>query len=77
MPILRYEGSVYVVAAQPDLQHAMQDLLQESVVGFDTETRPAFRSGESYLPSLVQFATASAVYLLQAQQQELFGAMRG
>ncbi|MDE2358359.1 MAG: 3'-5' exonuclease domain-containing protein 2, partial [Betaproteobacteria bacterium] len=36
-----------------------------------------FRSGESYLPSLVQFATASAVYLLQAQQQELFGAMRG
>lgn len=76
LPILRYDGSVHVVSAQLDLQHAMQDILQESVVGFDTETRPAFRSGESYLPSLVQFATASAVYLLQAQQQELFGAMR-
>ena len=60
LPIRRYEGSVHVVAGHPDLQHAMQDILQESVVGFDTETRPAFRPGESYLPSLVQFATASA-----------------
>jgi ribonuclease D len=76
LPIRRYEGSVNVVAAEPDLQHAMQDILGESVVGFDTETRPAFSPGESYLPSLVQFATASAVYLLHAQQQGLFGAMR-
>ena len=76
LPIRRYGGSVHVVAGHPDLQHAMPDILQESVVGFDTETRPAFRAGESYLPSLVQFATASAVYLLQAQQQDLFGAMR-
>ncbi len=75
LPIRRYEGSVYVIAERPDLQHAMQDMLQESVVGFDTETRPAFRPGESYPPSLVQFATASAVYLLQVRQQELLGAM--
>lgn len=75
LPIRRYEGSVYVVARHPDLQHAMQDILQESVVGFDTEARPAFSPGESYPPSLVQFATASAVYLLQVQQQDLLGAM--
>ena len=76
LPIRRYQGSVRVVAAQSELQHALQDNLQERVVGFDTETRPAFRPGESYLPSLVQFATASAVYLLQVQQQDLFGALR-
>jgi ribonuclease D len=75
LPIRRYEGSVYVVARHPDLQHAMQDILQESVVGFDTEARPTFSPGESYPPSLVQFATASAVYLLQVQQQDLLGAM--
>jgi len=76
LPIRRYEGSVHVVAGHADLQRAMQDILQESVVGFDTETRPAFRPGESYLPSLVQFATASAVYLLQVQQQDLSGPVR-
>jgi ribonuclease D len=76
LPILRYDGSVHVVAGQSDLQHAMQDILQESVLGFDTETRPAFRPGESYLPSVAQFATASAVYLVPVQQRKLFGAMR-
>ena len=76
LPILRYGGSVQVVAGHPDLVHAMQDILRESVVGFDTETRPAFRPGESYLPSLAQFATASSVYLVQVQQPDVFDAMR-
>ncbi len=76
LPIRRYQGSVHLVAGPPDLQRAMQDICQESVVGFDTETRPAFRPGESYLPSLVQFATADAVYLLQVQQQDYSDALR-
>ena len=76
LPIRRYDGSAHIVAGYPDLQRAMQDILQERVVGFDTETRPAFLPGESYLPSLVQFATANAVYLLQVQQQDLSGAVR-
>ncbi len=76
LPIRRYEGSVRLVAAPPDLHRAMQDICQERVVGFDTETRPAFRSSESYLPALVQFATAGAVYLLQVQQQDYSAAMR-
>jgi ribonuclease D len=76
LPIRRYEGSVCLVAALPDLERAMQDISRESVIGFDIETRPAFRPGESYLPSLVQFATAGAVYLLQVQQQDYSAAMR-
>jgi ribonuclease D len=76
LPIRRYEGSVHVIAGHPDLERAMPDILRESVVGFDTETRPAFRPGESYLPSLVQFATANAVYLLQVQQQDFSGAVQ-
>ena len=75
LPIRRYEGTVHVVARHSDVEHAMQDILQESVVGFDTEARPAFSPGESYPPALVQFASASAVYLLQVQHQDLLGAM--
>jgi len=40
------------------LERAAADILQETAVGFDTETRPAFRKGESHLPSLAQVATA-------------------
>jgi ribonuclease D len=76
LPIRRYEGPVHVVTAPVELERAMADICEESVVGFDTETRPAFRPGESYPPSLVQFATASAVYLLQIQQHDFSGALR-
>ena len=76
LPIRRYEGSVRLVAAPADLQRAMHDICQEIVVGFDIETRPAFRPGESYLPSLVQFATAGAVYLMQVQKQDYSAVMQ-
>lgn len=65
LPIRRYEGTVRLVTTLPDLEQARADLRQETVVGLDTETRPAFRKGEAYLPCLVQAATARAVYLFQ------------
>ena len=70
LPIRRYEGEVVVVASGTQLQRALDDLRGESAVGFDTETRPAFRVGESYLPCLVQAATARAVYLFQIAQTD-------
>ena len=71
LPIKRWEGEVRVIASAHDLASPMADLLQETLVGFDTETRPAFRPGESYLPSLAQFATARAVYLFQLRDRAI------
>lgn len=75
LPIRRYEGEVCVVATEDDLGRALADIRQESVVGFDTETRPSFRKGESHLPCLAQVATARAVYLFQLQRQDFSGAI--
>lgn len=72
LPIRRYEGRVRVVATEEELQEARSDLRQEAVVGLDTETRPAFKKGESHLPCLVQTATARAVYLFQLRRTETF-----
>jgi ribonuclease D len=71
LPIKRWEGEVRVIASARELAPAMADLLQETLTGFDTETRPAFRPGESYLPSLAQFATARAVYLFQLRDRAI------
>lgn len=65
LPILRYSGAIRLPATNADLQQALQDILQERVVGFDTETRPTFRKGQTHAPSLVQIATGRAVYLFQ------------
>ena len=68
LPIQRYEGETVVVGSPAELERAREDFAAEALVGIDTETRPAFRKGESYAPSLVQVATAKAVYLFQIQQ---------
>src|SRR6266568_2944227 len=72
LPIRRYEGRVCLVATPGNLEEARSDLRQESITGFDTETRPAFKKGESHLPALVQVATARAVYLFQLRRTEVF-----
>ena len=72
LPIRRYEGEVRMVATAEDFEHALADIRSERVVGLDTETRPAFRKGESHLPCLVQAATAQAVYLFQLRNPLAF-----
>jgi len=75
LPIRRYQGEVCLVADAADLARAMADIRAESVVGFDTETRPAFNKGEDHLPCLVQVATARAVYLFQLRRVDCAAAL--
>lgn len=75
LPIRLYDGEVHVVASEHELAPALADILQEPVVGFDTETRPSFRVGESYPPSLAQVATARAVYLFQVRHKAIAAAV--
>ena len=72
LPIRRYEGEVRLVSTPGELQYALADIRQENVIGFDTETRPAFQKGESHLPCLVQVATARRVYLFALRQTTVF-----
>lgn len=75
LPIRRYEGEVHLLESAQMLERAAADILQETAVGFDTETRPAFRKGESHLPSLAQVATARAVYLFPLQRLDCSGVL--
>ena len=65
LPLRHYEGPIYLVRSLADWRNALPQLQDERVIGFDTETRPTFRKGRINQPSLVQLATAEAVYLVQ------------
>jgi ribonuclease D len=77
LPILRYDGPTHLVKTEDDLQRALQDIRRERVLGFDTETRPTFRKGQSHAPSLVQIATNKAVHLFQLAQLDCSHALAG
>jgi ribonuclease D len=70
LPVRRYDGPVEFVDTPEVLAAAAADIRSERVTGFDTETRPAFRKGESYPPSLAQVATARAVYIFPLRVAE-------
>lgn len=65
LPLLAYEGEIRVVNDQQGLEAALERLKKESVLGFDTETRPSFRKGKSYPTTLVQLAGTDCVFLIQ------------
>lgn len=67
-PLLEYTGSYSLIRSDEGLQEVLADVKAETVLGFDTETRPAFRKGESYLPSLLQLGGESHVWMFQLQK---------
>ncbi len=65
LPLVRYDGPIHLITHPDRVAGAVDRLRREPLLGFDTETRPAFRKGESYPPALVQLADAEAVYIFQ------------
>jgi ribonuclease D len=67
LPPLVFDGEIILVTTTHDAKKALLDLRDEKVLGFDTETRPAFTKGESYPPALLQLGTREKAYLFRLQ----------
>lgn len=72
-PLLEYTGPIHLIHEDSQVAGAVEVLTKERLLGFDTETRPAFRKGEFYLPSLLQLGGASAVWLFQLRRLKDLG----
>jgi ribonuclease D len=71
LPIGRWEGPVRLIRSAAEAEAAAACLAKATVLGFDTETRPAFRKGQKYAPSLLQLATGEEVFVFQLQRTGL------
>lgn len=76
LPIRRYEGEVRLIGSPEELAREAAAIRSERVLGFDTETRPAFRKGESYPPSLVQLAGEATVWMFPVQRLDCSAVLR-
>ncbi|MBQ4132830.1 MAG: 3'-5' exonuclease domain-containing protein 2 [Desulfovibrionaceae bacterium] len=66
LPAGQYEGEIILIKTQNCLPAAMENLVQEKVLGFDTESRPIFSKGkQSNPPAILQLAGADKVYIFQ------------
>ena len=63
LPLGAWCGEIVIVDTPRAAEAAARDMRTETVLGFDTESRPAFMKGRYYLPSLIQMATTETVYI--------------
>eukprot|EP00039_Didymoeca_costata_P017056 m.313316 g.313316 ORF g.313316 m.313316 type:complete len:208 (-) comp16488_c0_seq7:2510-3133(-) len=65
LPLISWKGDIRVLETKQSMEEAVRELQGEKHLGFDTETRPAFKKGQFYPPSLIQLATETCVYLFR------------
>jgi ribonuclease D len=68
LPLKKYTGPVEVISDDQRLRAIVAELHGERVLGFDIEVRPAFKSGDHFLPALVQLAGNEKVFLVQLKK---------
>lgn len=65
LPLKRYEGKVRLVTDTEALDDALEHIRAYDFLGFDTETKPAFRKGVHHMVALLQIAIPDMVYLIR------------
>ena len=65
LPLGAFEGPVNIIDQADQLEEALAEIRKHSVVGFDTETKPVFVSGQFNHVSLVQIALPKKVFLVR------------
>lgn len=62
---LSFTGKIHLITSNDELKCVTDQILQAKMLGFDTETRPAFKKGEVYQVALLQLATETDAYVIR------------
>jgi ribonuclease D len=67
LPLRVFEGKTTVISDATKLPKVVKEIMKHEVVGFDTETRPAFKKGQVYQVALLQLAIPGKSFLVRIQ----------
>lgn len=62
---VNFEGEIYVIDHPAEVDNAVAYLSTKSALGFDTETKPAFKRGQVNNVALLQLATEDECFLFR------------
>ena len=65
LPPAEYEGKIRIIDRPGQVAEAIKELRKTDLIGFDTETRPSFRKGQSYKVALIQLSSPDSSYLFR------------
>ena len=70
LPAIYFKGKIHLCDNEKKINAAAIKLNKEKIIGFDTETKPSFKKGEYFHPSLIQLATENDAYLFQLNKNQ-------
>lgn len=65
LPRVQFQGRIFVIFSQWEADKAVDYLMRQDLLGFDTETRPSFRKGQIHQVALLQVATHDTCFLFR------------
>jgi len=65
LPLKWFEGEIIIVDSKKTLKKAVDVLSKQSIIGFDTETKPAFKKGVFNKVALLQLSTKDQAFLIR------------
>lgn len=65
LKFLTFPGKIHLIKSDTELAAVAEAILGAQELGFDTETRPSFKKGESYKVALLQLATETDAFLIR------------
>ena len=65
LELVKFPGKIVVVVSGSEASRCVDYLLSQPVLGFDTETRPAFQRGVHYKCCLLQVSTDDCCFLFR------------
>ncbi len=65
LPKESFKGRIFVIISEKESDKAVKYLLNQKIIGIDTETRPSFRRGQHYKVALLQVSTHDTCFLFR------------
>ncbi|MDE6017248.1 MAG: 3'-5' exonuclease domain-containing protein 2 [Muribaculaceae bacterium] len=65
LPVAQFRGTIRVVDDTESVEYAIGRLRNADIIGFDTETRPSFKKGQSYNVALLQLSSDDECFLFR------------
>lgn len=68
LPLAAFEGEIHLIDDPEKAKKALKTLLNQPIIGFDTESRPSFKKGQNFPISLIQISTLTDAYIFQIKK---------
>lgn len=68
LPQVTFDGNIYIIDSMSKMSMAVNALRKEKLVGFDSETRPAFFKGKTNQVALLQISSLEDCFLFRTNK---------